>query len=133
MKWQVVDNRKDGQKRVITKFLWFPKRIGNEWRWFERATIKQTLHKMADPTSGSVWWEWWDREWIDSKSEIRFDNWEDAKPYLGKKIKVNPVESPSFVGILEGIHLVMNGTEVKTAVLEIEGGRWECWKCGPLT
>jgi hypothetical protein len=27
-----------GQRRIITKFLWFPKRIENEKRWLERAS-----------------------------------------------------------------------------------------------
>jgi len=30
-----------GQKRKITKFLWFPKKIKNEWRWLEKTTFVQ--------------------------------------------------------------------------------------------
>jgi hypothetical protein len=30
-----------GDERTIEKFLWFPKRILNEWRWLERAWIVQ--------------------------------------------------------------------------------------------
>jgi hypothetical protein len=29
------------RKRQIIKFLWFPKRIKGEWRWFEFAIIEQ--------------------------------------------------------------------------------------------
>ena len=59
MRHTIIDNRKEGQERIIDKFLLFPKRIGNEIRWFERAKIKQSLHRVFD-----IWWEWRDIQWV---------------------------------------------------------------------
>jgi len=36
-----------GETRIISKFLWFPVCIGNEWRWLESAIIKQSV-KLID-------------------------------------------------------------------------------------
>jgi len=30
-----------GDKRIRTRFLWFPMRVGGEWRWLERATWRE--------------------------------------------------------------------------------------------
>ena len=65
MRCKIIDNRKEGQQRLISKYLFIPKRIGNERRWLEKSTIKQTLYYMFDVTSGTTWWEWRDTEWID--------------------------------------------------------------------
>lgn len=43
----------DGQRRTITKFLWFPKRIGGKTRWLELATILQWWY-----CGGCVDWRW---------------------------------------------------------------------------
>ena len=60
------ENRIPGQQRVISKFLFIPKRIGDETRWLEKATIRQTLNLMrGDAESGGRWCEWIDTEWID--------------------------------------------------------------------
>jgi hypothetical protein len=64
MRCKIIDNRKEGQQRVISKYLFIPKRIGNERRWLEKSTIKQTLYYMFDVTCGATWWEWRDTEWI---------------------------------------------------------------------
>lgn len=64
MRWKKLDTRKEGQIRNISKFLVFPKRIGDESRWLERVNIKQSLHLMFDVTSGAQWWEWRDIEWL---------------------------------------------------------------------
>ena len=65
MKYKVVKNKKvDGQERIITKYLIFPKRIGDEIRWLETATFKQILYNRCDYTCGTTWWEWNDVEWI---------------------------------------------------------------------
>ena len=52
MRCKIVDNRKEGQQKIISKYLYFPKRIGDERRWLERCKIKQTLHYMFDVTCG---------------------------------------------------------------------------------
>jgi len=66
MRCKIVDNRKEGQDRIISKYLYLPKRIGNERRWLERCKIKQTLRYMFDVTCGATWWEWRDKEWVDN-------------------------------------------------------------------
>jgi hypothetical protein len=65
MRCKIIDNRKEGQQRIISKYLFIPKRIGDERRWLERVSIKQTLYRMFDVTCGSCWWEWRDTEWVD--------------------------------------------------------------------
>ena len=65
MRCKIVDNRKEGQERIISKYLYFPKRIGDESRWLEKCRIKQTLHYMFDVTCGATWWEWRDSEWVE--------------------------------------------------------------------
>lgn len=62
---------------------------------------------------------------------IRFEKWEDAIPYLGKPVRVCLVESPDVKGNLTGIILAMSGDTVLTCFLEINGYRWEYWKCRP--
>lgn len=34
-----------GDQRIIKKFLWLPKAIGNEVRWLEKVKIKQELRQ----------------------------------------------------------------------------------------
>jgi len=58
----------DLKERVIEKFLWFPKRIGTEWRWLEKCKIRQKLeHEEAGASiDGSAWDEsytWSDVKW----------------------------------------------------------------------
>jgi hypothetical protein len=66
MRCKIIDNRKEGQQRIINKYLFIPKRIGDERRWLEKATIKQTLYYMFDVTCGAAWWEWRDTEWVEN-------------------------------------------------------------------
>ena len=54
MRWKIKPPSEPeiGTVRIIKKFLWFPMRIGNEWRWMERAKILQRwerdVHFVAD-------------------------------------------------------------------------------------
>ena len=66
MRWKIIDNRKEGQEQIISKYLYIPKRIGDEKRWLERVSIKQTLYRMFDVTCGAEWWEWRDTEWVEN-------------------------------------------------------------------
>jgi len=66
MRCKIIDNRKEGQQRIVSKYLYIPKRIGNERRWLERVSIKQTLYRMFDVTCGACWWEWRDTEWVEN-------------------------------------------------------------------
>lgn len=45
--------------RVIKKFLFFPKKINNEWRWFEKAKYKQKLIRRGRSKL------WHDERWLD--------------------------------------------------------------------
>lgn len=61
-----IDTRKQGEVRIVTKFLLFPTRLGNETRWLERATIRQQLFHHLDWTTGSEWWQWHSMSFVDS-------------------------------------------------------------------
>jgi hypothetical protein len=58
MRFDLTPTVHEGDQRVVTKFLWLPVRIGNDKRWLEKATLRQTCHRMWDVTSGSEWMEW---------------------------------------------------------------------------
>lgn len=34
-------NHKEGDKRIVRVFLFFPLKLEDEWRWLEKATIEQ--------------------------------------------------------------------------------------------
>ena len=60
-----------GDTRIITKFLFFPKCINDEYRWLEFANIKQVLEKQTNweyfEIVGYYEYEeyvWVDKEWI---------------------------------------------------------------------
>lgn len=57
MKWY-KKNYKNGEFRIKRKkFLIFPKRIGNEYRWLECASIVQRYHQSQHPYYDSSGWE----------------------------------------------------------------------------
>lgn len=63
MRWkrkEIVYPR-DGDKRIISKFLFIPKELNNEFRWLERARIEQVYHF---PFRYGVWS---DVRWIDKE------------------------------------------------------------------
>ncbi len=45
-----------GGQRIVKKFIWIPKQIDGEWRWFEFSKIKQSY----TPTH-----YWKSEKWID--------------------------------------------------------------------
>jgi len=61
MRIKIIENEKTD--RIISKFLFIPKIIGDEMRWLERASIEQKLHRMFDVTCGASWSEWRDVKW----------------------------------------------------------------------
>jgi hypothetical protein len=74
MRWtNRVDNRKDGDRRVVYKFLIFPKTINNETRWLEKAYIVQELQKTWDlATHAYTGLKWRDVKWdFDELNERR--------------------------------------------------------------
>ena len=60
-----VNKLKDrlGEERVISLFLFFPKKLQDEWRWMERAYIKQSVQKMD--VGGSMDWGNYRNKWVD--------------------------------------------------------------------
>lgn len=40
MRWKAEKKYEPGDTKVIRRFLWEPKELDNEWRWFEKANIK---------------------------------------------------------------------------------------------
>lgn len=54
-----------GEYRTIKKFLLIPRKIGHEWRWLEKAEIKQQLQ-----IHYGLLWQWFDinqRKWKDKE------------------------------------------------------------------
>ena len=68
MKW-LYDKliAKVGVERIITKFLLFPKKLDNEWRWLEKASIRQKVMKMD--VGGSMQWGKYKHQWRDIRWE----------------------------------------------------------------
>ena len=64
MRWK-ADPLKDmeGQQRVVSKFLLFPKCLDGEWRWLERSNIVQQVCKLD--VGGSCQWGCYAWQWID--------------------------------------------------------------------
>ncbi len=50
--------------RIKEHFLFFPKKINNEWRWLERVKYKQCYEEWWD---GICYIRWVDKEWIDEE------------------------------------------------------------------
>ena len=66
MKWKLKELPKEGEVRVVNKFLIFPKCIDREVRWLERAMIRQRLMASASCTAGppmSTYLGWCDQNW----------------------------------------------------------------------
>lgn len=63
---KTLEGRK-GETRVVTKFLLFPKKLGNTIKWLGHAKIKQRVCERD--VGGSMDWstklKWCDIEWMD--------------------------------------------------------------------
>ena len=70
MRWENKHKKKYqiGDSRVVKKFLFFPIKIGNHWRWLEKALIRQTLndYEAIDPSGGFTFdsYKWYNIEWL---------------------------------------------------------------------
>jgi hypothetical protein len=55
--WKARRVPKDGELRVVRKFLWRPRRINNEWRWLGCEQITQKYCRGVN----MGWWvdRWW--------------------------------------------------------------------------
>ena len=64
MRWKTKSEPQFLDSRIKEHFLFFPKKIENEWRWLERAKYKQIYEYISGhgdfPPLG-----WIDKEWID--------------------------------------------------------------------
>lgn len=65
-----------GKTRTIYKFLWLPREINYEVRWFEGALIEQvvTFDIVIDPDCISMSYRkyyWQDSKWIDPPTNLR--------------------------------------------------------------
>ena len=56
------ENNLLGKERFIKKFLWFPKCINHEYRWWERVEIRQGFGRV-DACEGYRN-DWVDVEWV---------------------------------------------------------------------
>lgn len=59
MRLKLKEPYEDGEKRVVTKFLLLPRRIGLERRWLEKAKIEQRFCEGAEVDY------WLDVRWAD--------------------------------------------------------------------
>jgi hypothetical protein len=60
MRWQVkANNIEKGRIETLTKFLWFPMRIGDEVRWLEKATWERIWKIDVDGNGRWVGRKWW--------------------------------------------------------------------------
>ena len=63
-KWKKKQRLKEGDRRIMERFLLFPKRLNGEWRWLEIARICQQYR-----VSNWLWpdiptlWDWVDLHW----------------------------------------------------------------------
>ena len=55
---------RDGEYRISSGFLWFPKTIGSQTRWLEYAKWLECYLKFADG-NGFAFYEWIARNWVD--------------------------------------------------------------------
>lgn len=56
---------KQGQRRIVRKFLWLPLEIGGEMRWLEHATIEEQVQYFVGSFSGQdKGWGWVSVRWI---------------------------------------------------------------------
>lgn len=64
MRWQA---RVEGDNRVKTRFLWFPKCIHGEKRWLERAAWREIyVRETFDDLFGDAYrLQWLPTKWID--------------------------------------------------------------------
>ncbi len=57
MRWKSTTDPKEGDVRVRRVFLWFPRCISGEWRWWEYAWIKQHYCMHATPGGCQPSWD----------------------------------------------------------------------------
>ena len=63
MRWKTKSEPQWLDTQIKEHFLFFPKKINNEWRWLEKAKYKQCYEEGWD--DGIYYADWIDKEWID--------------------------------------------------------------------
>lgn len=61
MRWGARPAQHIGDTKIITKFLFLPKKLNYEWRWLEKAKIRQMFLFNSDLRD----FKWKDMEWVD--------------------------------------------------------------------
>jgi hypothetical protein len=74
MRWKSKRKPELYEYRVRSGFLWFPVKLSNEWRWFEKATWSES-YIATWPDIYMVLWvaddgTWRKMDWLDSQEEI---------------------------------------------------------------
>lgn len=64
MRWKAKPNPQNGDKRVVVKFLWFPKCINGEYRFFEWATFEQIYDCNYGNYDDWSWRQWKNTRWL---------------------------------------------------------------------
>jgi hypothetical protein len=62
VRWKVKPSPQNGDKRIVAKFLWFPKCINGEYRFLEWVIFEQVY----DCNYGNFddWTQWSDVRWL---------------------------------------------------------------------
>lgn len=60
-----IDRPKVGDKRIVNRFLLFPKVVGDNLVWLETIKVKQVAEKWVDMSSGSYGVRWVDIEVVE--------------------------------------------------------------------
>lgn len=78
MRWASKGSKqapKEGDHRIVDRFLFFPKCIDDEWRWLEFASIGQKCKMLAslspDPSTELKYPGWVDVGWILVRNQAR--------------------------------------------------------------
>jgi hypothetical protein len=65
MKWKLKTTDEEKGYRIRHRFLFFPKRIGDEWRWLEFATYKERWSLEWEDIDQNPSTGWYPYCWID--------------------------------------------------------------------
>ena len=68
---------REWEYRWVKRFLWWPKLLGNEWRWLEWAYIKQMYY--PKPFANA----WSDKAWATEEEATNGDRFALAKVMVG--------------------------------------------------
>ena len=76
-KWKKKQQPKEGDMRIVGRFLLFPKCLNGEWRWLENAQIQQEYRptrwfgedKLPNRREYPTIWEWVDVCWNTFRDE----------------------------------------------------------------